>query len=367
MRAARFALGFVAIFVPAFVSACSGETPEAATGGAVAPASANAEGASWSDDGGASLESAVPTTTAVTADVCDPLSPRASALEVAALPEAGEAPFVDALASAQSTIRVMVYLMGYGGILDTLKAKAQSGVAVKVILDVGQRDVNQKYKTLLEAAGAEVHWSDARFPYMHAKVLIADSSAAVLSTGNYARSFMLKERNFVATDRDPKDLESLTALFDADFAGTESDLSCTRFLVSPTNARARLVDFIRSAQTSLLVESMQFADPEVRDAVIERARSGVAVRVLLAQPSWITANTRAFSLLARENVPAKTRPYLHAKAIVVDSRAAYLGSENLSSTSLDRNREVGILTEDVGVVETMTRTFEGDWAIGTTP
>ena len=36
-------------------------------------------------------------------------------------------------------------------------------------------------------------------------------------------------------------------------------------------------------------------------------------------------------------------PYLHAKIIIRDGKNAYLGSHNLSTNSIDNNREVGIL------------------------
>ena len=53
------------------------------------------------------------------------------------------------------------------------------------------------------------------------------------------------------------------------------------------------------------------------------------------------------------------------KAIVVDGKAAYLGSENLSTTSLTKNREVGLVTDEATPVTTVAGTFEKDWAIAT--
>jgi phosphatidylserine/phosphatidylglycerophosphate/cardiolipin synthase-like enzyme len=47
---------------------------------------------------------------------------------------------------------------------------------------------------------------------------------------------------------------------------------------------------------------------------------------------------------------------------MVDGVRAYLGSENLTTTSLEKNREVGLVVTDVADVATMTRTFEGDFA-----
>ncbi len=228
---------------------------------------------------------------------CSPLVPRTTALEVSVLPDAGPAPFVALLTSATKTIRVMVYEMGTGPILDTLEAKARAGVKVQVILDVAQTNTNDKYMTRLKAAGADVIWSDPAFTYMHAKVMIADDTAAVISTGNYADFRMKIERNYAVRDADPADVDVLGKLFDADFTRKAPDLTCTRLLVSPVNSKQRLLDFIASAKTEVVVESMQLADDDMRDALVARKAAGVDVRVLVADAGWISANAEAGAFL----------------------------------------------------------------------
>ena len=84
-----------------------------------------------------------------------------------------------------------------------------------------------------------VHWSDPKWSHMHAKLLIVDAKLSVVSTGNYSKSYMLKERNYVVTNQDPADVLVLEKLFEVEFAGREPDLSCTRMLVAPVNAKPR--------------------------------------------------------------------------------------------------------------------------------
>jgi phosphatidylserine/phosphatidylglycerophosphate/cardiolipin synthase-like enzyme len=298
---------------------------------------------------------------------CEPLSPRSAPVEIAALPEAGEAPYVDVLNRATRTIRVFSYLMGYGGVLDALTAKAKAGVDVRVILDVGQ-DANKKYADMLTAAGASVRWSDPQFPYMHAKVIVADDVEAAVSTGNYSKTYSIdRERNFVAHLRDREDIDDLVALFDADWDRRAPDLACTRLLVSPVNAKARLLAFIAGAQRTLTVESMQLADDDVRAAIVARKQAGVDVRALLAAPSWIDANTAAATVLKSAGIPARwmARPGVHTKALAADGARAYVGSVNLSWTSLTKNREVGVVTDDDDAVRVVNDTFEKDWATAT--
>lgn len=301
----------------------------------------------------------------IAADTCTPLAPRTTPLELFVQPDIGVAPFVDTLSRATTSIDVMVYQMGWGPVLDGLMAKARAGVQVRVILDLAQKPVNQKYKDKLEEAGATVIWSDPQFNFMHAKVIIIDRAEALLSTGNYNQSYMLKERNYAVRDRDAADVRSLQAIFDADWLRQSPDLSCTRLLVAPVNARQRLLELIHSAHTSLVIESMQFGDKDVRNAVAARKAAGVDVRVILADPGWIDSNASAGTFLQQHGIRPKFYPHTHVKSIVVDGKAAYVGSVNLSWNSIDKNREVGVVVTEQANIDSIMATFEHDWTAGT--
>jgi len=55
---------------------------------------------------------------------------------------------------------------------------------------------------------------------------------------------------------------------------------------------------------------------------------------------------------------------MHAKCIVADGARAFLGSENLTPTSLDKNREIGILINDPLLVAKLRDTAAADWGTG---
>ena len=299
-------------------------------------------------------------------DFCNATDPRPAPVSVAPTPEAGEQPYLDVLTTAQHSIDVEIYLMGYGGILDTLKAKAQSGVAVRIIFDLSKQPTNQKYADMLAAAGAQVKWSDPKFTYQHAKFIVVDGSAALVSTGNFSKDYsILLERNFVATDRDAADVADLVALFDADWQGVTAQMACTRMIISPINSRTRILDLITSATSTLTIESMELADYAVRDAIKARVQAGVQVRALIADTGFVSSNSYAADFLKSIGVPVKWIPHLHTKVLVADGARAYLGSENLSSTSLDKNREVGVVVTDASSIAPLATTFETDWTAGT--
>ncbi len=188
----------------------------------------------------------------------------------------------------------------------------------------------------------------------------------MLSTGNFSRSFSIDlERNLAAVDRDPADIADLSALFEADWTGSTLSMSCTRMVISPINARQRILDVIAGAQHTLLIESMQFADPGVREAVKQRIATGVEVRALLADATWIDANASAATFLADLGVTVKSIPHLHTKVLLADGKVAYVGSENFSFTSLEKNREVGVILVEASSISPLLATFETDWTAGT--
>lgn len=61
--------------------------------------------------------------------------------------------------------------------------------------------------------------------------------------------------------------------------------------------------------------------------------------------------------------------YIHGKVVEADygtgHARAFTGSENFSSTSLHRNRELGLVTADRKALASIATTFSGDFSRGT--
>jgi cardiolipin synthase A/B len=357
MRRATSFIGFALVSL-ALSTACSSKSAATAShpgsgGSAGAGDSAGASGAAGAPD------AAIPH--------CSDLDPRAVPLELAVMPDAGEAPYVDALSKAQASIDMMIYEMGPGGVLDTLTAKAKAGVKVRIIFDTSEKSYNQTYYDQLTAAGAQAEWSASQFTYMHAKYFVVDGSTVVISSGNYPKSEILAERNYAMTDSDPNDVADAAVLFEADWQRKSPDLSCTRLVVSPVNSRARILSLINSATRTLDIESLEFADSDVRSAVVARHTAGVAVRVLLATTSFISSNADAATYLEQNGITPRwlSSRIVHVKAIIVGGARAYAGSENLSYTSLNENREVGLAVTEAPAIASMQKTFNADWEAAT--
>ncbi len=54
---------------------------------------------------------------------------------------------------------------------------------------------------------------------------------------------------------------------------------------------------------------------------------------------------------------------LHVRAIVRDSKRAFIGSQSLRRLELEKRREIGIIVNDESVVREIQKVFEDDWAL----
>ena len=58
--------------------------------------------------------------------------------------------------------------------------------------------------------------------------------------------------------------------------------------------------------------------------------------------------------------------YIHAKIVDVDGKRVFLGSENFSVGSLQRNRELGLITTSPSILASIGKAVASDFA-GATP
>jgi cardiolipin synthase len=98
------------------------------------------------------------------------------------------------------------------------------------------------------------------------------------------------------------------------------------------------------------------SDSAVVDALSAAARRGVAVTVVLTDDD---EDASELAELAAAGVTVRLLPdrssvlYIHAKVIVADGSRAFVGSENFSSASLERNRELGVVLSDPAAAATL--------------
>jgi phosphatidylserine/phosphatidylglycerophosphate/cardiolipin synthase-like enzyme len=279
--------------------------------------------------------------------------------------------------SATTSLDMTMYELEDTTAVNDLIALKNRGVTVRVILDRQHQSDNSSAYNALTSAGVGVVWSSSAFVYTHQKTITVDGAKSLVLTGNLTSQYYTTSRDYGVFTDDTRDVAAIEKVFNADYAGTSiTPTDGDHLLWSPTDSRNRLLTVINGATKTLDVEELEFSDPTVINAIVARAQAGVHVRVVLEQPSSYASEVSEIKA-AGGTVAGYSDPngfYIHAKAMVADyglsTQQVEAGSMNLSSNSLDNNRELGIILTGTGVAEsaatTIETTFNGDYANGTT-
>jgi cardiolipin synthase A/B len=317
---------------------------------------------------------------AATASLTDRLRLRPAApssLTLFVQPNDGRASVVDLLNNAQTSIDLMIYLLSDRDVITALKNAVLRNVAVRVLLEQNPccSNDNSMQRALfsdLQAARIQVQWTNPAFRLTHAKMAVVDGATALIMSQNLTKSSFTSNREASIVDREPADVEALAALFAADWSRTAYTPTNPNLVIANANARQRLMTLINGAAKSLAVESEEMQDPAIIDALIAAQKRGVSVRYI-----GPTAASGTSAPQRDDNAPGRKRlegggagvrllaaPYVHTKTVVADGTVAFVGSENFSASSLDTNREIGLLTTDAAIITRLTSVFAKDWAAG---
>jgi cardiolipin synthase A/B len=275
------------------------------------------------------------------------------------------------LARAQRSIDMTMYELADPRSEALLVAAHRRGVAVRVLLDrdYSGATVNRSAFSLLEEAGVSVRWAPDDVIF-HQKTVTVDDSVSAIMTGNLTAKYYPTTRDFVLVDDQAGAVSAVEQEFADDWDGAPVTSGPGRSgLVWSPGSQSALAAFIGSARHSVVVENEEMDSITVESALEDAARRGVAVQVVMTADSEWDA---AFDGLRDAGVRVATYPdsdqalYIHAKAIVVDGDTAFVGSQNFSTSSLQYNRELGVITGDPAVVAPLARTLSADFA-GATP
>ncbi len=281
---------------------------------------------------------------------------------------------LDSIKAAKTSIHMTMYILTDDAIEAAL-IDASKSKDVKVVLNESFPEggnANLAAYNKLKAAKVPVVWASTAYVYTHAKCVIIDATAAWIMTMNLAASAAATNREFLAYDTDAADVADAEEVFQADFAGTGLVIG-GKLLVSPPttserDTRTTLLSLLQSAQSSIDMEAETISDDKIVAELIAAKDAGVTVRIVLDSSSGPGTPTQqaAVKSLKAAGIAIKTlsNPDVHAKAVVVDDTAAYVGSMNFTYNSLVKNREIGLLTDTASEVTKIASTIEKDYAAG---
>lgn len=317
-----------------------------------------------------------------------------------------------ALSGAERSINFMVYIWEPGRvsdrIFDVLLERQRAGVEVRLMLDgMGGRTAPEDRLEALRAAGGKVQWfHPLRFGRLlrfhkrnHRRAIVIDGTvgftggAAVgdrwlgdADDAEHWRDQMVEVHGCLAAN-----LQSgFTQLWanvcgevlvgdafyppeDEREEGAGEELSRhVHVLSSPAEASHPLrtffwVSFACARERIWLASPYFVPDEGTRAVLVERARAGVDVRLLLpGEETDAGAVRRAGHSYYRKLLEAGVRIFeyrptmMHAKSLVIDGKWSVVGSANMDIRSKELNQESVIGMLDRGFGAQLERTFEAD-------
>ena len=282
-------------------------------------------------------------------------------------PEDGVASLIRAVDRAQSTVYLEAYVLTYPRVIRALERASAQGVQVYVVLEhqpFGMGLQPEAAARQLRAAGIHVRWGRAGFRYTHAKFLLLDNRLAIIGTANFSHAAFKSNREFLMFEKDRRVVRDLEEIFVSDWDSTTVSLADNNVVTAPDDARAKLSALIDRAHHNIDIYAEEMADPLLEQKLTGAAGRGVRVRIIV--PQGVPLANLSSLLRARVAVRLLLQPYAHAKVILVDGMRAFVGSENFSATSLDHDREVGLLIRGPALTR-IAAVFAADWTRAVAP
>lgn len=342
----------------------------------------------------------------------DPLSVSDSSATAFVVPEGAGIP-IETLAEASSRILLAGYTFSSARVAGELIAAARRGVTVRVLVEGGPvggiGTPSRTQLSRLAASAVSVRILDgprSRYRFHHPKYAVVDGAAMVTSEnwdpgglgGHGTRGWGVVVQNQTLAD-------GLGQLFQADwewpaatrwssfaqlttfypaapataeyhgrFPPITSTVERATLIAAPDNAESAIRELLARADESIRVVQPRIGNhTPLRQSLIEAARRGVSVQVLLSG-SWYSADqnegfARALRTVARREglslsislaEPRARYSHLHAKGVLIDGETVILGSVNWNLVSTRSNREVAVVLRDDRIATYFQRVFRAD-------
>jgi phosphatidylserine/phosphatidylglycerophosphate/cardiolipin synthase-like enzyme len=282
-------------------------------------------------------------------------------------PDDGRGPILEELKDARESVTLQIYLLTDPEIIQALKDADARGVDVRVLLEEnpfgGAGGQPETFRDL-ENAGIEIRWSNPTFTFSHIKTFVVDNSVAIIMNMNLTRSAFRSNREFGVVTTDQSAVRTAAEIFESDWSRSEEP-EPGPLVVSPSNSREQLLGLIDGSQESLDIYAEVMRDRDVVSSILDARQRGVEVRLVMSDDADDNGDDeRAELAVAGVQVRIENSPYIHAKIVLADRQRAFVGSENFTATSLDQNRELGIIVTEPTAIARIQAVFDEDFNNG---
>src|SRR6266852_6432814 len=197
------------------------------------------------------------------------------------LPDDSARPILDAINSAEKSIRVKMFVFSDPELLKGVIAAHDRGVKVQIMLNPARRDgkeENQESRQLLRKAGVDVIDSNPAFDLTHEKSMVVDDKTAFVKSLNWQSENLTETRDYAIITSDPHEVAEIINCYEADcsrqdFApGKQAQLIWCR-----GNGRERITEFIDGSKHSLWLQNERYQDQMIIEHLVRAKERGVKV------------------------------------------------------------------------------------------
>jgi len=243
---------------------------------------------------------------------------------------------VNLLEEANKSIYVEVYLLTYQSLANVLASKAKSGVQVYLVLSSnvygGIPSEENSLVQYLESSGVHVKFV-SHFYYVHSKVYVIDNNTVIISTNNPSYYGFTQDLGVAIVIYNSTIATWFSTIILNDYNCYFPNYNYTGLVISPINSYSQLNGLF------------SYNSPTIYASIEEiYSDSDLTTPLFSHQNKYIVASR------TDQNIP--TNPDLTSKVVVVGDYV-YIGSINLSHTSVYSNRELGIIIMNSTLAEQM--------------
>ncbi|MCD6309162.1 MAG: hypothetical protein J7M18_00505, partial [Candidatus Eremiobacteraeota bacterium] len=261
-----------------------------------------------------------------------------------------------AIRLAEDSIILQTNLLSDQATIGGLCKAVERGVDVKVMIPRNpfpwdpNCDLNIKTARYLKSRGVDVKFTDSTYKSVQGTAMVVDKKEAIVSTENVSYSAFKKNIGYGVINIDPKEVREVHNFLKSDWEGLAkgkpAPVISSELVVSPKNARNRILGLIKDADKSINLETYELTDKEVLNALSEKAKSGVNVQVVVYDNGHMPAWQK--ELLDNLEADGARIQYLSGRTLKsnylnVDNKKAYVGGHSFASEALDESRSFGFI------------------------
>jgi cardiolipin synthase len=284
-------------------------------------------------------------------------------------PNAGKRPFYQLIKSAKNNIKLILYGFTDRSLAKALVSAHKKKINVKVILEHAPYKYPSENKAIykfLKRNGVNIKWSNPAFRLTHQKTLIIDKSTATIMTLNFTHSAFKKQRNFAITINTPKAVKDIVTQFEYDWNHVKSSVKKNpNLLWSPGNAEKIFIAIAKTSNKSINIIAPDLNLVGLINTLGRKADNKVTVKIITSKQSF-KKNRKKFCTLQQHHVNIRVAKKLfpHAKLLLAKSftHTYYiLGSTNFTWSSVNNNRELSILGDNLNTSNRLEEIYKKDW------